>query len=162
MPVSLSPTSSHARTIPMISNAISRLLTSPAARMQIWNDGDKAPSSKLRRFPAAAGYAIFLWLPLLLLFGLWRPWGVPVAQLLSIVLGIAGLCHIGWASVRRRRLARQERAAAVNPMSGIALAGCQAGEVLYLPNFHECGDEVVHQGFRCTPVIDPRHRCAIK
>jgi hypothetical protein len=81
--------------------------------MQIWNDGDKAPSSKLRRFPAAAGYAIFLWLPLLLLFGLWRPGGVPVAGLLSMVLGIATLCHIGWASVRRRRLARQERAAAV-------------------------------------------------
>ena len=31
MPVSLSPTSSHARKIPMISNATSRLLTSPAA-----------------------------------------------------------------------------------------------------------------------------------
>jgi hypothetical protein len=84
--------------------------------MRIWNDGDKAPRSKLRRFPAAAGYAIFLWLPLLLLFGvfgLWRPWGVPVAALLSMVLGIAALCHIGWTSVRRRRVARQERAAAV-------------------------------------------------
>ena len=79
-----------------------------------WNDSDKAPSSKLRRFSAVAGrYAIFLLLPLLLLFGLWRPWGVPVAGLLSMVLGIATLCHIGWASVRRRRLTRQERAAAI-------------------------------------------------
>ena len=81
--------------------------------MRIWNDGDKAPRSKLRRFPAAAGCAIFLWLPLLLLFGLWRPWGVPAVPLLSMLLGIAALCHIGWASVRRRRVARQERTAAV-------------------------------------------------
>ena len=81
--------------------------------MRIWNDGDKAPRSKLRRYPAAAGYAIFLWLPLLLLFGLWCPWGVPAVPLLSMLLGIAALCHIGWTSVRRRRVARQERAAAV-------------------------------------------------
>jgi hypothetical protein len=73
--------------------------------MRIWNDQDKALGHKPRRFPAAARYALFLWIPLLLLFGLWRPGGVPVAVLLNLVLGVAALCHIGWASARRRRLA---------------------------------------------------------
>ena len=80
--------------------------------MRIRNDQDKALGHKPRRFPAAARYVFFLWVPLLLLFGLWRPGGVPVAVLLNLVLGVASLCHIGWASARRRRLARQERAAA--------------------------------------------------
>jgi hypothetical protein len=90
--------------------------------MRIRNDGDETHGHKPRRYPATAKYAIFLWIPLLLLFGLWRPWGVPVAALLSMVLGVASLCHIGWASARRRRVARQERAAATARQQRLAAA----------------------------------------
>jgi hypothetical protein len=59
---------------------------------------------------------------LLLLFGLWRPGGVPVAALFSMVLGIAALFHIGWVSVRRHRLARRESAAAAMREQRLAAA----------------------------------------
>jgi hypothetical protein len=90
--------------------------------VRIRNDRDEAPGHKRRRFPAAARYAFFLWIPLLLLFGLWRPGGVPVAVLLNLVLGVATLCHIGWACARRRRLARQERAEAAVREQRLAVA----------------------------------------
>jgi hypothetical protein len=44
---------------------------------------------------------------LLVLFCLWRPGGVPVAGLFSLVLGVATVVHTGWVTVRRRRLVRQ-------------------------------------------------------
>jgi hypothetical protein len=57
---------------------------------------------------AVAGYAVLMWFALLLmLFCLWRPGGVPVAGLFSLVLGAATVVHVGWVTVRRRRLIRQ-------------------------------------------------------
>jgi hypothetical protein len=93
-----------------------------APLMRIRRNAEQPPSSIPRRLPASAGYAIFLWLPLLLLFGLWRPWGVPVASLLAMALGIAALCHISWTFVWRRRLAREERAAAAIRRQRLAAA----------------------------------------
>jgi len=54
--------------------------------------------------------AVSVCLALLVLFGLWRPGGVPVAALFSLVLGLAALVDMGWSSVRRQRLGRRARA----------------------------------------------------
>lgn len=61
------------------------------------------PSSR-----AVAGYAVLAWFALLLvLFCLWRPGGMPVAGLFSLMLGATAMVHVGWVAVRRRRLIRQ-------------------------------------------------------
>lgn len=90
--------------------------------MQIRDYLDEVPGRKRRRFSAAVRYAIYLWIPLLLFFAVWRPWGVPVAGLLSLVLGVASLLHLSWTSARRRRLARQGRASAAAREQRLAAA----------------------------------------
>ena len=76
--------------------------------MRIGGSRNQVPGLGRRRSRAVAGYAVLVWSAVLLvLFCLWRPGGVPVAGLFSLVLGVAAVVHAGWVTVRRRRLVRQ-------------------------------------------------------
>jgi hypothetical protein len=93
--------------------------------MRIGGSQNQVPGPVRRRSRAVAGYAVVVWSAVLLvLFCLWRPGGVPVAGLFSLVLGVAALVHAGWATVRGRRRARlaaaeaavrEQRLAAADP-----------------------------------------------
>jgi hypothetical protein len=73
--------------------------------MRIGGSRNQVPGLVRRRSRAVARYAVLVWSAVLLvLFCLWRPGGVPVAGLFSLVLGVAAVVHVGWVIVRRRRL----------------------------------------------------------
>jgi hypothetical protein len=80
--------------------------------MRIRDSRKQVPGLDRPRSRAVTWCAVSVCLALLVLFGLWRPGGVPVAALFSLVLGLAALVDMGWSSVRRQRLARRARAEA--------------------------------------------------
>jgi len=81
--------------------------------MRIRVSRNQVPGLVRSRSRARVGCTVAVWSALLVLFCLWRPAGVPVAALLSLVLGSAWLVHACWAAVRHRRLVRQALAEAV-------------------------------------------------
>lgn len=68
-----------------------------------------------------AGCAVAVWFAVLVLFCLWRPAGVPVAELFSLVLGAASAVYIGWVSARCCRLVRQALAEAAVHKESLAV-----------------------------------------
>jgi hypothetical protein len=71
------------------------------AMRRIRDSRNQVPGLTRPRSRAVAGYAVSVWLPLVLLSSLRRPAGVPAAALSSLVPGAAAPVHIGWVPVRR-------------------------------------------------------------